>query len=127
MNFYRQALELDNENVDALVARGALYNRSVFFTLIPTRFVNSKRLGKRYFLHKCRKTQQSRKQYPLACKDLEEAYKLDPKHKNAKNYLIQILFDQGNGCSFTIVLTKKSTFSNTFRNYFGNSVKKLII
>ena len=30
MNFYRQALELDNENVDALVARGALYNRSVF-------------------------------------------------------------------------------------------------
>ena len=36
----------------------------------------------------------SRKQYPLACKDLEEAYRLDPKHKNAKNYLIQILFDQ---------------------------------
>ena len=28
MNFYRQALELDPENVDALVARGALYNRS---------------------------------------------------------------------------------------------------
>ena len=28
MNFYRQALELDPENVDALVARGVLYNRS---------------------------------------------------------------------------------------------------
>ena len=62
MNYYRQALELDQTNVDALVARGALYN--------------------------------SRQQYPLACKDLEEAYRLDPGHKNAKNYLIQILFDQ---------------------------------
>ena len=26
LNFYNQALDLDNENVDALVARGALYN-----------------------------------------------------------------------------------------------------
>jgi len=61
LNFYNQALDLDNENVDALVARGALYN--------------------------------SRKQYPKACKDLEEAYRLDKNHKNAKRYLIQILFE----------------------------------
>ena len=26
LNYYNQALDLDNENVDALVARGALYN-----------------------------------------------------------------------------------------------------
>ena len=34
-----------------------------------------------------------RKQYPKACKDLEEAYRLDKNHKNAKRYLIQILFE----------------------------------
>lgn len=61
LNFYNQALDLDNENVDALVARGALYN--------------------------------SRKQHMRAINDLEEAFKLDGSHKNAKQYLIQIRFE----------------------------------
>jgi len=61
MNNYRTALELDKENTDALVARGALYS--------------------------------SKKQWRAACEDLEAAYKIDPAHKNAKDYLIRVLFD----------------------------------
>jgi len=64
MNNYRTALELDKENTDALVARGALYS--------------------------------SKKQWRAACEDLEAAYKIDPTHKNAKDYLIRVLFDWSN-------------------------------
>ena len=34
-----------------------------------------------------------RKQWRAACEDLEAAYKIDPAHKNAKDYLIRVLFD----------------------------------
>ncbi len=37
-----------------------------------------------------------RKQWRAACEDLEAAYKIDPTHKNAKDYLIRVLFDWSN-------------------------------
>lgn len=77
MNNYRTALELDKENTDALVARGALYS-SKFVKLQPIILISF------------------RKQWRAACEDLEAAYKIDPAHKNAKDYLIRVLFDWSN-------------------------------
>ncbi|KAK3786355.1 hypothetical protein RRG08_022977 [Elysia crispata] len=66
MQHLNRALQVDAENVEALVARGALYANKENFT--------------------------------SAIKDFEEALLLNPKHSNARNYLIETLLTVGRMC-----------------------------
>ena len=71
-DFYHQALEVDENNLDALVARGAwlvqFYLKKNIFGELFFRFANDRQFEKAIF-------------------DLEKAVSLDPCHKNASIYL----------------------------------------
>ncbi|GFN74037.1 hypothetical protein PoB_000054300 [Plakobranchus ocellatus] len=63
MQHLNRALQIDTENVEALVARGALYA--------------------------------NKESFESAIKDFEQALSLNPKHNNARNYLIETLLTLG--------------------------------
>ncbi|GFS17111.1 tetratricopeptide repeat protein 14 [Elysia marginata] len=66
MQHLNRALQVDAENVEALVARGALYA--------------------------------NKENFPSAIRDFEEALSYNPKHSNARNYLIETLLTVGRMC-----------------------------
>ncbi|KAK6962069.1 serine/arginine repetitive matrix protein 2 [Biomphalaria glabrata] len=86
MQHLNRALQIDKENVEALVARGALFDNNVQVSWNHDKIKFNAPLALRYA---------NNENFAHAIKDFKEALGINPKHSNAKHYLVETLLTAG--------------------------------